>query len=284
MTAEYDQEAQQPVDAYRPKLETTPTGNLSQFSENTAVHATAAPSRNHLIAFLGEFFGTFIFMWCAFVIAQIANLDATIVSPVTGSNPSRLVMISLGFGFSVMMAVFMFYRISGANFNPAVTVTLMLAQAVSPLRGVIMIIAQFIGAIAASAAAWAMVPGEMKFRNELGGGCSIARGLFIEAFVTTILCLTVLLMAVEKHKATFMAPFAIGIALFIGNMASIHFSGAGINPARSFGPDAVNGTFTHYHWIYWLGPFIGSFVAFGIWKLFKFLDYETCNPGQDADH
>ena len=46
----------------------------------------------------------------------------------------------------------------------------------------------------------------------------------------------------------------------------------------------VNLEFTHYHWIYWLGPILGSVIASGFYKFIKVLEYETANPGQDMDH
>lgn len=207
--------------------------------------------RNHFIAAMGEFCGTFIFLWCAFVIAQIANEDTAVASP--GSHPSQLIMISFGFGFSVMFSVFCFFRVSGGNLNPAVTLALLLARAIPPVRAVIMWIAQMVAGMAAAGAASAMTPGEIKFANALGGGCSKSRGLFIEMFGTTILCLTVLMMAVEKHRATPMAPMAIGISLFIGHLVCVYYTGAGLNPARSFGPAVAARSFPVYHWIYWLG-------------------------------
>ncbi|EMG48595.1 AQY1 Aquaporin-1 [Candida maltosa Xu316] len=240
--------------------------------------------KNHLIAFLGEFFGTFIFLWVAFVIAQIANQDPTIPAKGEGSDPMQLIMISFGFGFGVMMGVFMFFRISGGNLNPAVTLTLVLAQAVPPIRGAIMMIAQMIAGMAAAGAASAMTPGPIAFTNGLGGGASKTRGLFLEAFGTAILCLTVLLMAVEKSRATFMAPFVIGVSLMLGHLICVYYTGAGLNPARTFGPCVAARSFPVYHWIYWVGPILGSLIAFGIWKIFKILGYETANPGQDADH
>lgn len=255
-----------------------------------------SPLKNHGIAFLGEFFGTFIFLWTAFVIAQIANHNlwnaylaeqvASGASNITEptSNPSQLIMISLGFGFGVMVPVFMFFRVSGGNLNPAVTLSLVLAGAVAPIRGAIMFFAQMVAGMAAAGAASAMTPGSVAFANALGGGCSKSRGVFIEAFATALLCLAVLFMAVEKSKATFMAPFIIGIALMLGHLISVYYTGAGLNPARSFGPCVAARSFPNYHWIYWVGPFLGSTVAFGIWKAFKLLNYETCNPGQDADH
>lgn len=238
--------------------------------------------KNHSIAFLAEFFGTFIFLWFAFVIAQIANQDPNIPKK-TGSDPAQLIMISFGFGFSVMISVFLFYRVSGGNLNPAVTLSLVLAQAVPPIRGAIMMAAQMLGGMAAAGAASAMTPGPIAFANSLGGGCSKARGVFLEAFGVAFLCLTVLFMAVEKHRATYIAPVAIGLSLFLGHLVCVYYTGAGLNPARSFGPALAARSFPNYHWIYWVGPALGSFIAFGIWKVFKLLEYETCNPGQDAD-
>jgi aquaporin related protein len=56
-----------------------------------------------------------------------------------------------------------------------------------------------------------------------------------------------------------------------------------LNPARSFGPDAVSRTFDSYHWIYWLGPVLGSALAVGFYRTIKYFEYETVNPGQDFD-
>ncbi|KAH3685170.1 hypothetical protein WICPIJ_003863 [Wickerhamomyces pijperi] len=237
--------------------------------------------RNHFVAVYGEFVGTFIFLWSAFLIAQIANQDTAVKE--AGSHPPQLIMISLGFGVSVGVAVAIFYRVSGGNLNPAVTLTLVLARAIPPLRGLLMCVAQLVAGICAAAAASAMTPGPIAFANSLGGDASRSRGVFLEAFGTCILCLTVLFLAVEKHRATFIAPLWIGLALFIGHLICVYYTGAGLNPARSLGPCVAAKSFPNYHWIYWVGPIIGSFLAFSIWQLLKWLDYETANPGQDSD-
>ena len=100
--------------------------------------------------------------------------------------------------------------------------------------------------------------------------------------LTTLLITTVLFLAVETHKARHMAPIAIGGALFVGHIAGIPWTGASINPARSFGPEIVSG-FKGHDWIYYIGPFLGAFLANGVYRLMKFLEYETSNPGQDFD-
>ena len=63
----------------------------------------------------------------------------------------------------------------------------------------------------------------------------------------------------------------------------MYFTGGSLNPARSFGPAVVNLEFAPYHWIYWLGPVLGAVAASAIYKLLKFLDYETAVAGQDHD-
>lgn len=69
-------------------------------------------------------------------------------------------------------------------------------------------------------------------------------------------------------------------ARFLG----VYFTGGSLNPARSFGPCVINRDFPTYHWIYWIGPFLGAFLAAGYYQLAKFFNYEVANPGQDASN
>lgn len=80
------------------------------------------------------------------------------------------------------------------------------------------------------------------------------------------------------------AILGIGLSLFVAELTGVYFTGGSLNPARSFGPAVVNTSFVHYHWIYWLGPILGSVVAAGFYKLIKILEYESANPNQDTDH
>ena len=55
-----------------------------------------------------------------------------------------------------------------------------------------------------------------------------------------------------------------------------------LNPARSFGPAVVARQWPHYHWIYWLGPLMGSLLAVAFYRIVKVLEYETAQPDDDA--
>ncbi|KAI4681482.1 uncharacterized protein J4E84_007719 [Alternaria hordeiaustralica] len=243
--------------------------------------------RNHFIAMCGEFVGTVLFLYFALSGAQVANSipssgGQTVAE--AGSNPQQLQYIALCFGFSLAVNAWVFFRISGGLFNPAVTFGMCLIGALPWVRGALLFVTQILGGMAAAGLVQCMFPGDLNVRTKLGGGTSIVQGLFIEMFLTAQLVFTIFMLAAEKHKGTFIAPVGIGLALFVTELSGVYFTGGSLNPARSFGPAVVNLEFTSYHWIYWLGPILGSIIAAGFYKFIKILEYETANPGQDMDH
>ena len=168
-------------------------------------------------------------------------------------------------------------------FNPAVTLGLCLVGAVPVIRGILVVPAQLAGAIASAAVVRFIFPGPLAVTTSLNGGTSMVQGLFIEMFLTTQLVFTILMLAVEKHRATFLAPLGIGLSLFVAELAGVFYTGGSLNPARSFGPCVANLDFPPIHWIYWVGPFLGAMLAAAFYHILKFLKYETSNPGQDDD-
>ncbi|KAL8915161.1 MAG: hypothetical protein Q9171_000280 [Xanthocarpia ochracea] len=234
--------------------------------------------RGHFVAMTGEFVGTVMFLYFAFGATQIANN----VIPPGEASLDRLLFISLAFGFSLATTAWVFYRVSGGLFNPAVTLGLVLAGALPPVRGALLFIPQILGGMVAAALVLCMFPGKLSVQTKLTGGTSIAQGLFIEMFLTAELVLTVLFLAAEKSKATFIAPVGIGLALFVSELTGVYYTGGSLNPARSFGPDVANRQFDGYHYIYWIGPFLGAAIAAGYHRFAKYFRYEEANPGQDA--
>lgn len=149
-------------------------------------------------------------------------------------------------------------------------------------RSAIVIVSQVAGGMAAAIIVKVILPGdEVLFAVGLGPKVTVTQGFFIEAFLTFELVFTILMLAGEKTKATFIAPIGIGIALFIGHLVGVFWTGAGINPARAFGPAVALLTFPDYHWIYWVGPILGATVAAGFYLMLKKLHYEEVNGNQD---
>lgn len=238
--------------------------------------------RAHFVAMCGEFTGTFLFLFFAFSGTQVANNQIQAPADVNqGSNPAQLLYISLVFGFSLAANAWVFFRVSGGLFNPAVTFGLCLVGALDCVRGALIAITQIMGAITAAAVVSALFLGTLSVRTTLSAGTSVSRGLFIEMFLTAQLVFTIFMLAAEKHKATFIAPVGIGLSLFIAELSGVYYTGGSLNPARSLAPDVVLHKFDHYHWIYWLGPILGAVLASGFYWLMKKLEYETANPGQD---
>ncbi|KAI9669532.1 MAG: hypothetical protein M1817_004651 [Caeruleum heppii] len=242
--------------------------------------------RNHFVAMSGELAGTFLFLFFALSGAQVANSVPTTSAkdgPPTGANVAQLLYISLCFGFSLAVNAWVFFRISGGLFNPAVTLGMCLVGALPYFRGLLIFIAQILGAMTAAAVVSALFPGQLNVLTALGGGATIVQGLFIEMFLTAQLVFTIFMLAAEKHRGTFIAPVGIGLSLFIAELTGVYYTGGSVNPARSFGPAVVARDFVSYHWIYWIGPFLGAIVAAGFYKFIKMLEYETANPGQDEE-
>jgi aquaporin related protein len=238
--------------------------------------------RNALVIVLGEFAGTFMFLLLSFIGAQTALVTNSPSDPTAPLLPFSLMYIAASFGTALAVNVWIFYRVSGGMFNPAVSLGLVLVGAVPPLHALAIIPTQLVAAMAAAGITDALLPGPLLVTNSLSNGTSVAQGVFIEMFLTAQLVLTVYFLAVEKHRSTHLAPIGIGISVFIAHICATNWTGTSINPARSLGPSVVAG-FHGYDWIYYVGPFMGSLLAFGCYKIFKALEYQTANPGQDDD-
>lgn len=166
-------------------------------------------------ALLGELVGTFLFLLFAF-------LGASITASYSSTTPPLLTLffVALAFALSLTANVWAFFRITGAAFNPAVTIALFVVApraSRSWVRSSGVIVAQLVGGIAAAGVVAGLVPGEGMpgVDTALGGGASVAQGFFIEVLLTAELVFVILMVGVEKHRGRFMAPAAVGTAFFL---------------------------------------------------------------------
>lgn len=93
---------------------------------NNILQKAPKTARGHIVAAIGEFAGTTLFLFFAFSGTQVANISSnnnagtTVITTVQSQNPAQLLYISLCFGFSLAVNAWVFFRISGGLFNPAV--------------------------------------------------------------------------------------------------------------------------------------------------------------------
>lgn len=111
--------------------------------------------KNHFVAMVGEYVGTTLFLLLALGATNVANIPTTSVTGATTEgekgttvaavNTSSLLYISLAFGFSLAVNAWIFFRVSGGLFNPAVSFGMALVGALTPLRACLLTVAQILG-------------------------------------------------------------------------------------------------------------------------------------------
>ncbi|KAF1960018.1 aquaporin-like protein [Byssothecium circinans] len=223
-----------------------------------------------LPVFLGEFVGTFMFLFFAFAGTQIAA-ESTPPNPlqpidqIVPPSPAKLLYISLAFGISLAVNVAIFADVSGGMFNPAVTTALWIVGMIRWYRALHTVVAQLAAGIAAAFVVSVVLPGPLPVATTLHTSASIIQGLFLELILTAQLILTILMLPTGPSK-----PMYCGMALFIAELAGVYLTGGSLNPARSLGPAAVVGA-ESTDWIYWLGPGMGAVLAAGTFWLIKML-------------
>ena len=157
--------------------------------------------------------------------------------------------------------------------------------AITPGRAVVATVAQLLGGVLAAAVTDAITTGPLLVANALSSSTNSktgpVQGLVIEMLGTAQLLLTIFFMAVEKHRATPLAPLAIGFSLLLIHLMAVNYTGCGVNPARTLGPAIVTGKFTDIG-IYIGGQILGSCLATGIYAFVKWAGYQDVNAGQDG--
>lgn len=105
--------------------------------------------------------------------------------------------------------------------------------------------------------------------HTLAGGMDYLQGVIMEIVLTFSLLFTVYATIVDPKKGFLdgLGPLLTGFVVGANIMAGGAFSGASMNPARSFGPALVAGIWTD-HWVYWVGPLIGGGLAGLIYENF----------------
>ncbi|CAH1780058.1 unnamed protein product [Owenia fusiformis] len=177
---------------------------------------------------------------------------------------SSTVQKALGFGLSVATMAWILSNVSGCHINPAITLPMVVTRKVTIVRGLFYIIAQIAGGVIGAAILKGLIPSQ--YHGALGAtGLSpkvtVAQGFGIEFMITFVLVFTVFASCDGKRNDfNGSTPLSIGLSITMCHVFAVPFTGASMNPARSFGPAAVMKSFPN-HWVYWVGPLLGGLVA-----------------------
>ena len=216
----------------------------------------------------GECVGTFILVFGGCGTAVLASSV-----PVVGVG---LLGVALAFGLSVLAGVYAIGPISGAHFNPAVSVGLAVAGRFSWREVPGYIGAQLIGAIVGAICVFLIANGQPGGYDLIGGlaangygrhspgGYSFGTCVLAE-IVLTFIFVTVILGATARAASTAMAGLAIGLTLTLVHLVGIPVTNMSVNPARSTGPALFAGAWALKQlWLFWLAPIAGAALAGGL--------------------
>jgi glycerol uptake facilitator protein len=218
-------------------------------------------------AYIAEFIGTLLLVFFITAAVSIYVAEPTRVNP----NPFiDFSVIGLVHVFVLFVLIQTLAVISGAHFNPAVTVTMTALRQIKPPDAAIYIVAQLLGAVGGALLTKGLLLDEGKAQNYGAVAVSdvldgkIFPGMVVEALGTFFLLWAIIGVAVSPRAAKDWAAFAIGGALGMAVMVFAPLTGAGFNPARAFGPALVSGDWggaDTFLLVYVLAPLVGALAA-----------------------
>jgi MIP family channel proteins len=193
------------------------------------------------------------------------------------TQANNLLPIALAHGLAIGLMFVALSQISGAHFNPAVTIGFWVTRRIETILGVAYIIAQLAGAIIAALLLAALLPEAQQEivslgTPALGPDTTALQGVVIEAILTFLLVTLIFGSAVAAVPPK-LAGLGIGLAITMDWLMAGPLTGAALNPARAFGPALVDQTWGD-HLVWWIGPIIGAVVGALVYH-YLFLEEES---------
>ena len=208
--------------------------------------------------YISEILGTFILVFC--------GTSAMAVNDITNGAVTH-VGIGITWGFIVIAMIYAFGDISGAHFNPAVTIAFAFAKKFQWQEVPKYLTSQFIGAITASIVVWYLFPES----ENLGGTHTILppfKAFIVELLLTFILMLVIINVSTGSKETGIVAGIAIGGVVMLEALFAGPITNASMNPIRSLAPAIMSGKYDNL-WLYLTAPIIGALLAVVSCKLVK---------------
>ena len=208
--------------------------------------------------YISEFVGTFALIFC--------GTGAMTINEVTNGSIGH-VGIAITWGLIVMAMIYAFGEISGAHFNPAVTISFAYAKKFPWSEVPKYIVFQILGALLASFTLWFLFP-ESEFYGATIPSTDAMRAFVLELLLTFFLMVTIINVSTGSKEVGVMAGIAIGGVVLLEAMFAGPITNASMNPARSLAPAIVSGHFQDI-WLYMIAPVLGALLAVATCKLVK---------------
>jgi aquaporin Z len=199
---------------------------------------------------LAEVLGTFTLVF--------AGTGAIVANGVSGGAVTH-VGIALTFGLVVMALIYTYGDVSGAHLNPAVTVAFAVAGRFGWREVPGYVLAQVLGALAASGMLKVLFPEQVNLGATLPSG-SVGQSFWLEVILTAMLMMTVLSVSTGAKEKGVTAAIAIGGVVGLEALFAGPICGASMNPARSLGPALMSGQ-TQHLWVYLVATTLGAVLA-----------------------
>ncbi len=207
-------------------------------------------------ALTAEAVGTFILIF--------AGTGAVMVNQISNGAVTHL-GISLVFGAVVTALIYALGHISGAHFNPAVTLAFCSSGFFQKRRVLPYIVAQLSGAIAASTLLRLSLGNVAHLGATLPLNDNWLQSLVLETVLTFILMFIILGSGLDRRALIGFAGVAIGLTVGLEAACMGPITGASMNPARSLAPALVSGIW-HHQWLYWVAPILGAQLAVLVYR------------------
>lgn len=200
--------------------------------------------------YAAEFIGTFALVF--------AGTGAIITNDVTHGAVTNT-GVALTFGMIILTMIYAVGDISGAHFNPAVTLGFFAARRLEGKLILPYVLSQFSGALAASLLLRGLFPQHSTLGATAPAGQAL-QSLILEIVLTTLLMFVILNVSVGAKERGITAGIAVGSVIALEALFAGPISGASMNPARSFAPALVS-QHVAYLWIYLVAPVTGALIA-----------------------
>ena len=223
--------------------------------------------------FLAELFGT------ALLILLGDGVVANIALKKTKGNSADLIVVTVGWAIAVAIPVYIFSRVSGAVFNPAVTIALGITGGLTWNQVVVFCIAQFIGAFIGAVLVYLTYYTHFEYTEDhdakLGTFCTIPairnyKWNFFTEFIGTFVLMFGILGLGDAKMVDGIMPIAVGLLILVIGVSLGGPTGYAINPARDFSPRLAHfllpmknkgGSDWAYAWIPIVGPILGAIAG-----------------------